>query len=407
MERGLLNPCNGASLLYFNTSVIITLLIFYILYNPKTAISVQKSSRPNIYTPPTPLPGNGGKRCDLFKGEWIRDERGSMYTNCSCKTIPYRRNCFLHGRKDGDFVQWRWKPEECELPRFDPRMFLSIVRGKTMAFVGDSLSKNQMDSLLCLLSSEETPRNLYKDDEDHSTTWEFQNHNFTVMSLWSKFLVTATARLLTNATPTGDFNLHLDKVDQSWSRKLPLIDYFIFSDAQWFFRQHYLYSNNTLIGCTYCKDAKNLGFHFAIKRVVQSVLKHINECDNCKNIFTMLRTFSPSHFEHGEWNTGGVCNRTRPYGREEVIGRESNMEMRNTQVEEIERLRERGENRFEILDVTEMMGMRADGHPGVYGGNTWMKGYSDCIHWCLPGPIDVWNELLSEMIKRHKTNLLS
>ncbi|KAL6500036.1 hypothetical protein OROGR_027946 [Orobanche gracilis] len=281
--------------------------------------------------------------------------------------------------------------KECELPRFDPRMFLSIVRGKTMAFVGDSIAKNQMDSLLCLLSSGKKLQEIYI--KTMKTIQQPGNFRTTTSPSWSKFLVTATERLSTNATPTGDFNLHLDKVDQIWSRKLPLIDYFIFSDVQWFFRQHYLYSNNTLIGCTYCNDANNLGFHFAIKRVVQSVLKHINDCDNCKNIFTMLRTFSPSHFEHGEWNTGGVCSRTRPYGREEVIGRESNMEMRNAQVEEIERLREKGENRFEILDVTEMMGMRADGHPGMYGGNTWMKGYSDCIHWCLPGPIDVWNEL--------------
>ncbi|GFP98899.1 protein altered xyloglucan 4-like [Phtheirospermum japonicum] len=68
--------------------------------------------------------------CDLFKGRWVQDSIGSLYTNYSCKTIPFLRNCFLNGRKDTDFVHWRWKPDECELPRFGPGKFLTALRGK-------------------------------------------------------------------------------------------------------------------------------------------------------------------------------------------------------------------------------------------------------------------------------------
>jgi len=53
---------------------------------------------------------------------------------------------------DNDFLNWKWKPEQCELPMFDPKIFLNIVRGKKMAFIGDSVARNHMDSLLCLLS---------------------------------------------------------------------------------------------------------------------------------------------------------------------------------------------------------------------------------------------------------------
>lgn len=91
--------------------------------------------------------------CDLFKGHWVPSLEGSTYyTNSSCTTIPDSKNCFKHGRKDTDFLKWKWRPEQCELPRFNPRSFLHIVRGKKMAFIGDSVARNHMESLLCLLS---------------------------------------------------------------------------------------------------------------------------------------------------------------------------------------------------------------------------------------------------------------
>ncbi|GJT63887.1 protein altered xyloglucan 4-like protein [Tanacetum coccineum] len=98
---------------------------------------------------------DGGGECRLFEGEWVREPDGKSsltYTNGSCVTIPDSKNCFKHGRVDTEFLHWRWKPNGCELPRFDPRKFLRIVRGKTMGFIGDSVSRNHVDSLLCLLS---------------------------------------------------------------------------------------------------------------------------------------------------------------------------------------------------------------------------------------------------------------
>ena len=40
------------------------------------------------------------------------------------------------------------------LPPFAPAEFLEMVRGRHVAFVGDSLARNQCESLVCLLSSE-------------------------------------------------------------------------------------------------------------------------------------------------------------------------------------------------------------------------------------------------------------
>lgn len=83
----------------------------------------------------------------------MRDARGPVYMNRSCETIPDKKNCGKYGREDDEFLKWRWKPNGCELARFDAWEFLGLVRGKKLAFVGDSLARNQMESLLCLLSS--------------------------------------------------------------------------------------------------------------------------------------------------------------------------------------------------------------------------------------------------------------
>lgn len=251
---------------------------------------------------------------------------------------------------------------------------------------------------------EETPVEIYKDAEDKFTTWQFTRHNFTLMALWSQFLVTASD-IVVNGSATGGFHLHLDKVDKNWADKLPVMDYAVFSDAHWFFRQNYLYEEGKLLGCVYCQvtNLKDLGPGYALRRAFQLAFKYINECKHCpRPIVTFLRTYSPAHFENGAWNMGGYCNRTRPVTEEEEDKNTNNWEFRDIQVEEIERARKEGEKRgntFEVLDVTRAMDMRKDGHPGLHWGNKWMKGYNDCIHWCLPGPVDAWNEFLFEMLR--------
>jgi hypothetical protein len=89
--------------------------------------------------------------CDLYHGKWVLDSSGPLYTNNSCPIITQMQNCQGNGRLDKEYENWRWKPEQCILPRFDARKFLELMRGKTLAFVGDSVARNQMESLLCLL----------------------------------------------------------------------------------------------------------------------------------------------------------------------------------------------------------------------------------------------------------------
>ncbi|KAF3627505.1 Protein trichome birefringence-like 19 [Capsicum annuum] len=90
--------------------------------------------------------------CDISTGEWIPNPDGPYYTNTTCWAIHEHQNCMKYGRPDTGFLKWRWKPKECELPIFNPYQFLDMMRNKSLAFVGDSVGRNQMQSLMCLLS---------------------------------------------------------------------------------------------------------------------------------------------------------------------------------------------------------------------------------------------------------------
>lgn len=57
-----------------------------------------------------------------------------------------------------------------------------------------------------------------------------------------------------------------------------------------------------------------------------------------------------------------------------------------------------------VLNITQLSEYRKDGHASIYGERKGKlltkeqrldpKNYADCIHWCLPGVPDTWNEIL-------------
>jgi hypothetical protein len=113
---------------------------------------VNNSSSPWISPEDNVMSIKFGKKCNIYRGKWIPNPNGLYYTNETCPEIFDQQNCMKFGRPDTEFLKWRWKPDECELPLFDAVQFLELVKGKSMAFVGDSLGRNHMQSLMCLLA---------------------------------------------------------------------------------------------------------------------------------------------------------------------------------------------------------------------------------------------------------------
>ncbi|CAM0904287.1 unnamed protein product [Alopecurus aequalis] len=389
-------------------STVVFVLVFANYYPEPNRISYGSPEPTHTYHQTAITGHDDNDSCYLFNGTWVRDFRGPIYTNMTCPTMPVSKNCGKYG-KPMDYVNWRWKPQGCELARFEPQLFLNIVQGKTLAFAGDSMGRNQMESLLCLLSQVEAPTKVHGSTDDRFTTWHFRSHNFTLMALWTKFLIEESQKEI-NGTLVESHDMHLDKLDARLAANLHEINILVLSSSRWFFRTNYLYEEGKRIGCIYCSEDNITSFSVisAIQRAFRTALGNLNSRQESRLQLTVVRTATPAHFENGYWNTGGTCNRTEPVGGGTSTSI-SEWEIRNVQVEEANRAQKENEHKggmnVEILDITKAMSMRPDAHPGLHWDNQWMRGYSDCSHWCLPGPIDMWNELLLAVLTKYRKNL--
>lgn len=108
-------------------------------------------SRPVIHSYEISNPTSSIEKCNLFEGKWTRDENYPLYNASDCPFAERGFNCLANGRRDRGYTKWRWKPKDCDIPRFNARAVLEKLRGKRVVFVGDSLSRTQWESLICIL----------------------------------------------------------------------------------------------------------------------------------------------------------------------------------------------------------------------------------------------------------------
>nr|CAB3470471.1 unnamed protein product [Digitaria exilis] len=342
------------------------------------------------------------KGCDLFRGEWVPDvgERAPpYYTNLSCPHIQEHQNCLKYGRPDLGFLQWRWRPSGCDLPRFDAAAFFSTFKGRSLAFVGDSLARNHMQSLMCLLAKVEYPKDISKNPHSEFSTMRYERHNFTLAIFWSPFLV--------KANKSGElWHLYLDEPDDAWVSGIRGFDYVVLSASNWFTRPSIFHEAGRVVGCNYCHvpGVADLTLRYSQRMAFRAALRALTAAFDG---VVIVRTLSPtSHFEGGEWNKGGDCRRTRSYAANETRGMAGlDLDFHTAQVEEFARAKAEAAGtssraRLMLMDTTAAMLLRPDGHPSRYGhwAHENVTLYNDCVHWCLPGPIDVWNEMLFQML---------
>ncbi|KAL6955638.1 Protein trichome birefringence-like 31 [Sarracenia purpurea var. burkii] len=113
-------------------------------------------------------------------------------------------------------------------------------------------------------------------------------------------------------------------------------------------------------------------------------------------------SMSPTHLWSWEWKPGsdGNCfNETHPIpGSYWGIG--SNREIMEAIGDVLARLK----IDVTLLNITQLAEFRKDGHTSVYGERRGKlltreqrsdpRNFADCIHWCIPGVPDTWNEIL-------------
>ncbi|QCD90595.1 Protein altered xyloglucan 4 [Vigna unguiculata] len=403
-------PCTLHILLPIPLLPIILLSLYFYPFSLPSSPPTKLSPPSSTSTPLLPSAEKGyvcDTPCDYSNGRWVRDKRDPLYNGTTCATIKESQNCIINGRQDSSYLYWRWKPNQCHLPRFEPNTFLQLIVNKHLAFVGDSLARNQIESLLCLLSTVSAPKRVH---HKGSRRWYFASHNASVSLYWSPFLVQGVQR--SNTGPLHNI-VHLDR-NEKWAKDVHEMDLIVLSVGNWFLVPSVFYEGGKVLGCLNCEGLgyTDIGFYGPLRKALRATLSSIIEKKGGKGngVNVIVRTFSPSHFD-GDWDKEGTCSKTRPYMKEMKVG-EVDEEIRRIEMEEVEnakvKAKEFGGFSLEALDVTKLSWLRPDGHPGAYMNHfPFGPGHvqNDCVHWCLPGPIDSWNEILLEMMKSQECRL--
>lgn len=330
--------------------------------------------------------------CDVTHGRWVYDESYPLYTSNSCPFIDEGFSCEANGRSDRDYMKWRWQPYDCDLPRFNATKLLEMIRGKRLVFVGDSMNRNQWESMLCLLfGAIKDPKRVYEvhgrkiTKEKGNYSFKFLDYRCTVEYYVTHFLVhESKGRVKQKRVPT----LRIDTMDRGASRWKGA-DIIVFNTAHWWTH------SKTKSGVNYYQEGNAvlpyLDALTAFRRALVTWASWVDKNIKRGKTRVFFRSSAPSHFRGGQWNSGGHCkdgvrplnNTWKAYYPEKNLIVDAVIKDMKTSVN--------------LLNVTILSGLRIDGHPSVYGkklGKGSPSSIQDCSHWCLPGVPDMWNELL-------------
>ncbi|PSS14420.1 Protein trichome birefringence-like [Actinidia chinensis var. chinensis] len=245
-------------------------------------------------------------------------------------------------------------------------------------FVGDSLSLNQWQSLTCMLHKA-VPLVKYELVSIRGLSiFKFPAYNVSIMFWRNGLLVDVVNEKIGRV-------LKLDSLENGDSWKT--VDILIFHSWHWWHftgsqqRWDFFQEGNI----TY-KDMDRL---VAYRKGLSTWARWVDSNIDPIKTQVFFQGVSPDHDNASDW---GDPNAKNCIGQQKPVLQRTYPGGRNLAEVVVEKVLRKMSTSVYLLNVTTLSQFRKDGHPSIYGYGG-HRG-SDCIHWCLPGVPDAWNDLL-------------
>ncbi|VFQ90621.1 unnamed protein product [Cuscuta campestris] len=339
--------------------------------------------------------------CDVFSGRWVRDaERRPLYEEEECPYIQPQLTCQEHGRPEKKYQRWRWQPHGCSLPSFNATLVLESLRGKKMMFVGDSVNRGQFVSMVCLLHRIIPPNAKSIQEFGSLTVFTAKEYNATVEFYWAPFLLESNSddavvhKIKDRVVRKGSINKH----GTFWKGA----DVIVFDTYLWWMTGNDFKILQSGSFEDKEKDVVMVSTEEAYSMALKTLVRWVNQNMDPNQTRVFFTSMSPSHQKGIEWGGGpreNCYNQTTPIEDPKYWGSECKRNIMRVTGEIL------GESSVPItfLNITQLSSYRKDAHTSIYK-QQWSPltpeqladplSYADCVHWCLPGLPDTWNELL-------------
>ncbi|ERN07409.1 hypothetical protein AMTR_s00019p00245310 [Amborella trichopoda] len=238
------------------------------------------------------------EKCDIYTGKWVKADDYPLYPPGSCPYVDEAFSCQENRRPDVDYLNWRWKPDGCEIPRFNAIDFLERIRGKRLMLVGDSMNRNQFESMVCLLHEALPNKSRMYERHGYRITkgrgyyiFQFMDYNSTIEFSRSHFLVREGTHLTSKGKSRS--TLMIDQIERT-STRWKHADILIFNTGHWWTH------GKTSKGKDYYQEGDYIYPQFdsleGYKRAMRTWGKWIDQNLDPKKYLVFYRGYSNAHF---------------------------------------------------------------------------------------------------------------
>lgn len=349
--------------------------------------------------PPIALPP---PTCDLARGRWLFDNVTTpLYREHECTFLTKQVTCLENGRPDDTWQYWKWQPNDCSLPTFDARRFMERMRGKRMMFVGDSLNRNQWESMVCMVQGVLSKGRKKVIKRGSLTIFHAKEYRATLEFYWAPFLVESNSD--NPRIHSIDHRIIRPERIEGHAKYWRGVDYLIFNTYIWWMNTADMKVRRP--DSRYWSEHDEVPRIDAYGRVLKTWSDWLEENIDPARTSVFFMTISPLHISPDKWGnpsaikcfneTLPVLNYTEPFDLNHDMRMYDLVASTSRSMKKVP---------VTLIDITRMSDYRKDAHTSVYTirrdrlltpkQRADPEKFADCIHWCLPGVPDVWNTVL-------------